>query len=100
MSLLLTSCTVPIKNSEFCADAGRLGATCFHLLSDEQRDIPKAKWDDDRFGMVCEKPTVFADWKSIIETFCQNTGKCTYAQQEAVNNLMKRVDASTKKGSR
>lgn len=84
---LSVACTVHVKDEEFCVDAGPDGATCFHSLSDAQRDVPKASWDIERFGQICETPQTFADWKSVIDSLCQNTGDCTYKQAAQVKKI-------------
>lgn len=98
--LLLSACTVKINDSEFCADIGSLGATCFQLLSDHRRDISKAQWDKLRFGQICETPDVFANLKSAIESLCQNTNNCTYEQKEQVAQFFTKVESIKKKAKK
>ncbi len=93
---LLLSCTVPVKNNEFCADMGVDGAACFHTLSKDSRDLKKADWDKARFGMICESTDVFANIKDIIDTLCQNSGQCTYEQQQAEAQFFDKLNTSQK----
>ena len=95
-TLLLTNCTnVVVKDSEWCADAGKLGASCWHTLNDKSRDIKKEDWDKERFGEVCATPQAFADMQAVIEIFCQNTGQCTEEAQTTVNRFMKHLKEKT-----
>lgn len=59
---------------------GELGASCFNTLNDKTRDIEKAQWDEERFGMLCAKPSVFADTKRTILQLCEAYKKCVYDQ--------------------
>lgn len=87
---LLASCGhQAIVDHEFCSDIGSQGAICFHTLTEASRDIPKDQWDDERFGQICEKSDVFADWKSVIEKLCSVSKDCDYPGIEA---FFKRVD--------
>jgi len=91
--------TVKIKDGEWCADRGPLGASCFHTLTDESRDIEKEVWDkiaigpDHRFGMVCSEPDNFANWKAAILKFCSRTKSCSYEFKKKVNEFSERVEA-------
>lgn len=100
----LSSCSsVPVYNSEFCGDLGKAGATCFHTLSENTRNIAKADWDrvsplkegearnpNERFGMVCAQPEVFMDWKASIEKLCRITKKCIYKRE--MNSFFSKVE--------
>lgn len=93
MALLLSSCgTVVIKDQEDCGDMGSLGATCFHTLSSETRDIPKAQWDDERFGMVCTKASNIADTKAAIEKLCSVSNDCTYEVKQRIDAFYNHID--------
>lgn len=77
--LILSSCgTVVVKNQEWCGDFGEAGAECFHTQSDDKRTVPKVQWDEERFGMLCAKPSVFADVKATILKLCKAYKKCIY----------------------
>lgn len=85
--LSLTSCTkVVIKDGEWCGDMGSLGASCFHTLSDDSRDIDKDSWDKERFGMVCTQSENFADWKANLLKLCKETKMCSM-------DVLKKIDA-------
>lgn len=91
--LLLSSCLgVAIRDNEFCADEGAIGASCFHMLSDSPRDLLKPAWDHERFGMICETTDVFTNLKSAVESLCQNSGQCNYEQQKAVIGFFSKID--------
>lgn len=82
---MLVSCgQVRIKNQEWCGDMGDLGATCFNTLNSKKRTIEKPQWDEERFGMICGTPAVFADNKRTILQLCQAYKKCVYDSQENV----------------
>jgi hypothetical protein len=61
---------------------GELGASCFNTLNSKTRDIEKAQWDEERFGMLCGTAAVFADNKRIILQLCQAYKKCVYDPTE------------------
>jgi hypothetical protein len=71
---------------------GFQGAACFHTLIEEKRDVPKDQWDDERFGQICEKADVFADWKSVIEKLCSLSGDCDYQTKKNLKKFFERVE--------
>ena len=73
-----------ISNQEWCGDMGDLGASCFNTLNDKTRDIEKAQWDEERFGMICGTPSVFADTKRTILQLCETSKKCVYDEAQNV----------------
>lgn len=76
---MLVSCgTVKVNNQEWCGDFGDSGAECFNTLNDKTRSIPKAQWDEERFGMLCGTAAVFADNKRTILQLCKAYKKCVY----------------------
>lgn len=84
---LLSNCSsVPISDETVCADEGSQGAFCAHLLTTATSNIPKAAWDDQRFGYFCISPKTFGDFKTEIEQLCSIAGDCTYATG-ALNNI-------------
>lgn len=87
--LLLSGCaSVRIPDTEWCGDMGKEGAACFHTLTDDERDIPKAEWDDYRFGQVCTTNNNFAAIISALEKLCSKAGKrCTYYTKQAIREL-------------
>ena len=84
--LSMTSCAhVPINDHEWCGDEGSLGATCFHFLTAQTRDLDKETWDNMRFGQICTNDpegqlgATFADIKATIEKLCSiSKGACVY----------------------
>lgn len=67
-----------IEDGEWCGDMGELGASCFHTLSEETRDVAKVDWDHERFGMVCTQPVNFGEWKKAILKLCKLSRRCSY----------------------
>lgn len=67
------------------------GASCFHTLTTEQRDIPKIQWDEERFGQLCMKSQAFADFKAELEQAC-SPNRCTYDQFKALRDFFDRVN--------
>lgn len=96
--LNLNSCArVKIKDAEWCADAGSIGASCFHTLSEQTRDIEKEAWDEERFGMICTKSENFAEWKKSILQLCKMAGKrCTYDIKRNIIRFNEKVELATK----
>lgn len=91
--LSLSSCGhVEIKDQEFCGDKGSLGAKCFHTLTPATRTISQPEWDNYRFGQICEKAEVFADWKKILEEQCSLHDNCDYPETRAVLDFLGRVE--------
>lgn len=66
---------------------GASGAECFHTFSSASREIPKAQWDQERFGQLCTKAQNFADWKAVILQLCSETKNCTHADIAAINRV-------------
>ena len=79
--LSLTSCTtVLIHDVEECTEYGSEGATCNHMLNNEKFDIPKAKWDDLRFGAIVISPDAWGHIKEQMEELCKTSHSCVYDQ--------------------
>jgi hypothetical protein len=82
---VLSGCsTVTIKDDEFCADKGTLGAACSTMLTDTVREIPKNVWDNYRFGMLCETDSVFSDLKTDLEETCSKCNCCSNETKAAL----------------
>lgn len=75
---------------------GGLGASCFHTLTDETRDIEKQEWDNERFGMVCTNAENFADMKKAILKFCSKYKICSFEFKKKVNEIASKAEALTK----
>lgn len=81
---VLSGCgSVPVRDQEWCGDLGGAGATCFHTLISNTRDMDKATWDALRFGQVCTAASNFADTKAVIEKLCRATKNCVYEKVQA-----------------
>lgn len=95
MALLLSNgcARVKIIDHEFCGDMGIDGATCAHFLTEEERDIPKDRWDEERFGQICVKSDVYSDWKSVIEKLCSSSGKCDYETKKALSTFFLKIES-------
>lgn len=71
---------------------GSLGASCFHTLTSDKRDIPKTAWDDIRFGQVCTDAANLADTKAVIEKLCSMTNVCTFEVQQQLDAFFLNVN--------
>lgn len=99
IAISLAGCArIKIKDSEWCADEGALGAECFHALSTNQRTLTKAEWDQERFGQVCTSTDGFTNWREAIEKFCaQNQGECKKELLSAQHRIQKKILGVRKK---
>jgi hypothetical protein len=79
---------------------GEDGASCFHTLTTDSRDLTKAEWDSLRFGMACTKADTFGDWKANIEKLCNKTGICDYATEASLNAFFNRVETHSSRAPR
>lgn len=88
-SLLLSGCKTAVKNIEFCRDKGKYGATCAYWLnaSETKRNIPLAKWNASRVGMLCTSEAGMGNVNALIESLCQTT-QCV----EQVTELIKALE--------
>ncbi len=93
ISFAATCQRVPIYDHELCGDKGKLGAKCFHLLTDEIRAIQKEAWDDERFGQVCMKADAYANFKAALMKLCSAGRGCTWEDAQNIRNLGKRIKA-------
>lgn len=98
--LIISSCGhIQIKDAEWCGDLGQEGATCFHTISDANRDLTKAEWDIERFGQVCTTADSFANWKEAILKFCYLTKKCTYDAKQQIIQFNDKVQKFAEKST-
>ena len=96
--VLLSSCAkVEIHDSEWCGDLGDEGAVCYHTLTPETREIPKADWDVERFGQLCTSAQSFAEWKETIAKLCSASKRCSYEQKEMIFQFFRNLDALTER---
>lgn len=97
--LVLSSCAkIVVKDQEWCADKGPLGAHCFTTLSKNERDIKKADWDklaigqDHRFGKVCSDVENFTELRATILKLCKITKRCTNSFKNTVVNFVNKLE--------
>ena len=83
-----SSCSVPIRNIEFCRDKGKLGAICAYWLNakETRRNIPATEWNAKRLGMVCTSEAGMGNINALIEKLCQNK-RCTEKTKELIRAL-------------
>ena len=75
-ALAAISCKVEIKDSEWFIDLGPLGANSFHTISEAERELTKAQWDKERFGMFCTKSDNLAEIIKVQLKLCNRTRAC------------------------
>ena len=87
--VLLSGCTIAIKNIEFCRDKGKLGAKCAYWLNAKEtlRTVPATEWNSKRTGMVCTSEKGMGNINALIESLCQNA-QC----REKVGDLIKALE--------
>lgn len=103
--LALVGCSkVQVPNTEFCADMGALGAACFYSDSDQERELEKDAWDQERFGMLCTTGESYGEWKAAILKLCSETNLCKRAETEKVvaklDNIQERAKQAKLRGRR
>jgi hypothetical protein len=69
-----------------------VGASCFHTLSDKQRDLTIDQWDAERFGMVCTRAENFSNWKAAILKLCKATKSCSFEEVQQIQAFFDRVE--------
>lgn len=72
---------------------GSLGASCFTVLSEKNRDIEKEAWDLERVGMICTTHNTFGEWKAVILKLCHENKKCKKEDIEALENFTSKLDS-------
>lgn len=78
-ALLSAACAhVRVPDTEWCGDEGKLGASCFHTLSDDERIVSKEVWDKERTGQVCTTSKDFAAWKNALLKLCDSSNRCDF----------------------
>jgi hypothetical protein len=71
---------------------GSQGAACYHALTQDHEDLPKAIWDIRRYGMLCTTGDTFADWKQAIEQLCSYSKNCDYETQTKLQEFFKNME--------
>ncbi len=87
---------VVINDHELCGDKGELGASCFHLLSDEKRKLDFDAWAALRFGQICMEADAYANFKAALLKLCDQTGRCTWQEIKDIKNIGKKVSSFKK----
>lgn len=82
---------------EVCADAGSGGAFCAHTQKPDERDVPKAQWDIERFGMLCITQQAYGDSKAAVEKLCSKPGACTYEFKKNFQQATENIEKAIKK---
>jgi len=82
---------VLITDHELCGDKGELGASCFHILSDESRKIGFEEWEAERFGQICLKADAWANLKAALLKLCDSSGRCSWQEIQALESLGNRI---------
>ncbi len=96
--LLSTSgCDIVVKDIAWMVDMGPLGAVEIHTLSDVERNVPKAQWDKERFGMLCTSSDNFAEQKKLILKLCEESKSCKFEDQKKVKKFFDHVEKVSKK---
>lgn len=90
--IFLNACGhVKIHDDLWCADAGRLGAECFHAVSGRYVSLDKFQWDKLRVGQICsatDNPGEgYKNLKVALEKLCADTNRCTPEQVGAIQNI-------------
>lgn len=102
LALSLSACgsRVRITDTEWCADVGAEGALCFRTLSETRRAIPKAQWDEERYGQICSTADTFAEWKAALLKLCEDTGRCDYQTQQTIQRFEQKLHHVSVSGAR
>lgn len=96
-SLLLSGCLkVVIPDTEWCGDMGQDGAYCVHTLNDTTRQVPKAAWDQERFGMLCTTSDTFASWKAALEKLCRDS-RCSFETKKEMASFFEKAERLAKR---
>lgn len=87
------TCKPPIliQDHELCGDKGTLGASCFHMLSNETRKLSFDEWASARYGEICMQADAFANFKSALLKLCAETDRCTWQEVQAIEAIAKKV---------
>lgn len=78
---------------------GELGASCFHTLTTETRDLNFEQWRIARFGMLCTDSQTFADWKGALLKLCSYTKRCDYETQLLLENFFLNLELMEEKAN-
>jgi len=93
--LLLSSCTVNIKDETLYWDAGDAGAVTANFLTPGSSMITQPAWDNMREGMACVSSDTVADLKAELEQLCSLCNCCTYPA--GITNFFTRAELARQK---
>lgn len=92
--LILSGCTVPIKNQRWYGDEGSQGAVYFETLTEETGHLTKQEWDDLRIGMACTETDTLAEIVKTIAKLCSVTRRCRYEEvRQVLGKFQGNIDA-------
>lgn len=99
VSFALSACSsIPIKDIEMKWDAGQKGAFVTHLLSDKEREIPKAEWDKIRVGHACLSEEDIGWAIATIEKACGELKKlCDFETKAKIIKLSARAERAKRR---
>ncbi len=102
-SSLFSCSSVKIYDDDWCADAGKFGASCFSALGNREYDLNKYEWDKRRLGQVCSatvKPGLgYSHIKSALVKLCADTNVCSPEQKAAIEDIGKKIEDAVKSGA-
>lgn len=93
----LSGCAVvPVSNSQFCADKGKVGATCDWTNGGPTVHLTKPEWDKKRFGMACTEVSTITKLLGVIKKLCFDSGRCSFEEykelEKSVLKLYRKLD--------
>lgn len=101
MAFALSACgTISLKDGQACGDMGRLGATCDNVFTDKPVDYDAAEWDRRRVGRISIPSALYANWKAALLKFCKDTGRCKIEEEEAIEEIGKKIDRLDRRSKR
>ena len=88
IAVFASTCSIPIKNIEFCRDKGKYGAVCAYWLNakETKRYVSLGDWNAKRLGMVCTSEAGMGNINAIIEKACQ-TKQCVEKMSDLVTTI-------------
>jgi len=101
-ALLLSSCsTVKVFDDPWCVDAGKFGAECFYVVSNNEFSLDKYQWDRLRIGQTCSatsEPSLgWINLRTALEKLCADSNKCSPEQKAILKDAVKGAGAIQKK---
>lgn len=91
--LAVSGCSkIVIKDIPLYWDAGAHGAVVTHLVSEESFDVPKAQWDEQRFGYACISQPDYGWLKATLEKACSVAKICDPEEKKMMAEMFRRSD--------